>query len=80
MQETAEETLKREMREEMQTDITVQRLLWVVENFFQHGGKAFHELGKFQALKGDKTWNCPAMVGKRVFVRNHEEMACYELE
>jgi outer membrane protein assembly factor BamB len=42
--------------------------------------KAFHELGKFQALKGDKTWNCPAMVGKRVFVRNHEEMACYELE
>jgi outer membrane protein assembly factor BamB len=42
--------------------------------------KAFHELGKFQALKGEKTWNCPAMVGKRVFVRNHQEMACYELE
>jgi outer membrane protein assembly factor BamB len=42
--------------------------------------KAFHELGKFHALQGGKTWNCPAMVGKRVFVRNHEEMACYELE
>jgi outer membrane protein assembly factor BamB len=42
--------------------------------------KAFHELGKFQALTGEKTWNCPAMVGKRVFVRNHLEMACYELE
>jgi outer membrane protein assembly factor BamB len=42
--------------------------------------KAFHELGKFQALKGEKIWNCPAMVGKRVFVRNHQEMACYELE
>jgi outer membrane protein assembly factor BamB len=42
--------------------------------------KAFHELGKFQALQGEKTWNCPAMVGKRVFVRNHLEMACYELE
>ena len=42
--------------------------------------KAFHELGKFQALKGEKTWNYPAMVGKLIFVRNHEEMACYELE
>jgi outer membrane protein assembly factor BamB len=42
--------------------------------------KAFHELGKFQALQGEKTWNYPAMVGKRVFVRNHVEMACYELE
>lgn len=42
--------------------------------------KAFHELGIFQALKGVKTWNYPAMAGKRVFVRNHEEMACYELE
>jgi outer membrane protein assembly factor BamB len=42
--------------------------------------KAFHELGKFPALKGEKTWNYPAMVGKRIFVRNHEEMACYDLE
>jgi len=42
--------------------------------------KAFHELGKFQALSGEKTWNYPAMVGKRVFVRNHLEMACYDLE
>ena len=42
--------------------------------------KAFHELGKFQALTGEKTWNCPAMVGKRVFDRNHLEMACYEVE
>ena len=42
--------------------------------------KAFHELGRFQALKGEKTWNYPAMVGKRAFVRNHEEMACYELD
>jgi outer membrane protein assembly factor BamB len=42
--------------------------------------KAFHELGKVKALTGEKTWNYPAMVGKRVFVRNHEEMACYDLE
>jgi outer membrane protein assembly factor BamB len=42
--------------------------------------KAFHELGKFKALKGEKTWNYPTMAGNRVFVRNHIEMACYELE
>ena len=42
LQETAEETLRREMREEMHTDITVERLLWVVENFFEHAGIAFH--------------------------------------
>lgn len=47
LQETAGETLKREMREEMHTDITVERLLWVVENFFEHGDKAFHELGLY---------------------------------
>jgi ADP-ribose pyrophosphatase YjhB (NUDIX family) len=47
LQETADETLKREMREEMHTDITVERLLWVVENFFEHGDKAFHELGLY---------------------------------
>jgi ADP-ribose pyrophosphatase YjhB (NUDIX family) len=46
-QETAEETLRREMREELHTDITVERLLWVVENFFQHGGRTFHELGLY---------------------------------
>ena len=42
--------------------------------------KAFRELGKVKALKGEKTWNYPAMVGNRVFVRNHIEMACYDLE
>jgi outer membrane protein assembly factor BamB len=42
--------------------------------------KSSQELGKFPALKGEKTWNYPAMVGKRIFVRNHEEMACYDLE
>jgi outer membrane protein assembly factor BamB len=42
--------------------------------------KGFHELGKIQAVTAEKTWNYPAMVGNRVFVRNHLEMACYELE
>jgi outer membrane protein assembly factor BamB len=38
----------------------------------------FHELGRFQAIEG-KTWNNPTLVGRRIFVRNHLEMAAYDL-
>ena len=36
------------------------------------------ELGRFQAIEG-KTWNHPAIAHGRLFVRNGEQMACYEL-
>jgi outer membrane protein assembly factor BamB len=38
----------------------------------------FHELGKI-AVFDDKTWNYHAMAGGKVFLRNHREMACYDL-
>jgi outer membrane protein assembly factor BamB len=37
-----------------------------------------HELGRFQALDG-KTWNHPVIAHGRLYARNAEEMACYEL-
>ncbi len=37
--------LRREMEEELETVVVVERLLWVVENFFTYDNKAYHELG-----------------------------------
>jgi ADP-ribose pyrophosphatase YjhB (NUDIX family) len=47
--EPAIEALKREMREELADEVEVERLLWVVENFFhdQKQDKQFHELGLY---------------------------------
>jgi outer membrane protein assembly factor BamB len=38
-----------------------------------------HELGRFPALEGDKTWNTPALANGKVYVRNHKERACFDL-
>ena len=40
--------------------------------------KDFHKLGELPAFKS-KTWNNPALAGGRLFVRNDQEAACYEL-
>jgi outer membrane protein assembly factor BamB len=37
-----------------------------------------HELGRFQAVEG-KTWNHPVIAHGRLYIRNAEEIACYEL-
>ncbi len=39
----------------------------------------FQELGRIQAIDGTKSWNNPALVGSRIFIRNNNEMACFEL-
>jgi outer membrane protein assembly factor BamB len=37
------------------------------------------ELGRFRAPHG-KTWNHPVIAHGRLYVRNAEEMACYQLD
>jgi outer membrane protein assembly factor BamB len=37
------------------------------------------EIGAIPALRGAKTWNPPALANGRLYIRNAEEMACYEL-
>lgn len=45
--EPAPETLRREMVEELGAEVEVERLLWVVENFFMHQELRHHELGMY---------------------------------
>jgi ADP-ribose pyrophosphatase YjhB (NUDIX family) len=47
--ETAERAVARELREELgaQQQPRVERLLWVVENYFTHQGARNHELGMY---------------------------------
>jgi outer membrane protein assembly factor BamB len=42
--------------------------------------EAFRELGRIKALnRGTKTWNNPAIAHGRIYIRNDQEMACYDL-
>jgi 8-oxo-dGTP pyrophosphatase MutT (NUDIX family) len=45
--ESAEQTLKREFMEELNTEVDVIRLLWLVENFFTYSGRSYHELALY---------------------------------
>ena len=36
------------------------------------------ELDRFQAIEG-KTWNHPVLIGDRLYIRNAQEAACYQL-
>lgn len=49
--ETSEETLRREMMEELEVEAKIGRLLWIVENFFDYEGKAWHELGLYYLME-----------------------------
>ena len=40
--------------------------------------KRNEELGRFPALEG-RTWNHPAVVNGRLYLRNAKEMACYRV-
>lgn len=45
MFESTEQTIIREMKEELDIDIEIKRLLWVLEDFFIHEETKYHEIG-----------------------------------
>lgn len=51
MGEQSADTLAREMVEELGAEVSVGRLLWVVENFFHYEGKDWHELGFYYLME-----------------------------
>lgn len=42
--ETTIDSLRREMREELEADVDIVRLIWTIENFFERDGIHVHEL------------------------------------
>lgn len=53
MNEESTKAMEREMKEELEVDVEVSRLLWIVENFFteQQSGEQFHEIGMYYLLQ-----------------------------
>lgn len=47
LMEPLTDSLRREMQEEIGQVVTVERLLWVAESFFEHNGVRWHELGLY---------------------------------
>lgn len=41
--------------------------------------EGLREIARFQMLDDPKNWNPPALVDGRLYVRNHHEMACFDL-
>ncbi|MDO9415117.1 NUDIX hydrolase [Pararhizobium sp.] len=54
--ETSAETLKREMVEELGVEVTVGRLLWMVENFFRYEARAYHQVGLYYLMDVPETF------------------------
>ena len=50
IKEKSEDTLIREMQEELGTDVKVGRLVWVVENFFKERDRSYHEIGMYYLM------------------------------
>ncbi len=41
--------------------------------------KAYREITRFRTFDDPKNWNPPALVDGKLYLRNHREMACYDL-
>lgn len=68
--ETTDEAIVREMSEELNFDVNVDRLIMVLENIFKtKGGKPFNELGYYYLLSSD---NAPDKDWERVEIDKGE--------
>lgn len=52
--EESKTSLKREFLEELNVNIKIDRLVWIVENFFNYEEKDFHEIGFYYSVNSDE--------------------------
>lgn len=64
--ESTQDTLIREMEEELNEKVSVEKLLWVVENFFAHDNKNYHELAFYYMMSFSQ--DCPLLNYEDVFI------------
>lgn len=69
--EFSQDTLIREMKEEIGEKIEIRRLLWVVENFFEFDNKNYHELSFCYLMKFENDSN---VLYKEEFNGKEEDM------
>lgn len=53
MFETSIDTIEREIKEELNEVAKVDRLLWIIENFFEYNGEKYHELSMYYLINFD---------------------------
>jgi 8-oxo-dGTP pyrophosphatase MutT (NUDIX family) len=88
MGEPAEEALLREMREELDCEVAVERLLWVIDNHFTHRGVVYHELGLYFAITlpdgcsqaSGVPWTGEELDGTKLYFRWHPVERLGELD
>ncbi|MBR6790284.1 MAG: NUDIX domain-containing protein [Oscillospiraceae bacterium] len=53
LHESSENTIRREMREELGVEVAIDRLLWIVESYFteRNSGKRYHEVAFYYLLQ-----------------------------
>ncbi len=76
MGETSQETLLRELREELDTDAQIERLVWVVENFFTLNGKPRHEIGFYYLITLPPDFVARSMASPPVFQDQGTTLIC----
>lgn len=69
--ESYRDALCREMKEEIDAEVEVCRLLWAVENFFAFEGEPFHELGYYYEMTLPP-YHAPSTVGSAFVGREGE--------
>ena len=54
--EDSQSSLMREFQEELGIDVQVDSMALVIENFFEYGGRDFHEIGFYYVIRAEKNF------------------------